>query len=98
MSEPMPPWLVTVTVLLGTVTVSLNNTALNPAIPDFMQVFNSTAVLASWIISGFMISMGMTMPVTGFLSQKFGKRAVYLFALALFMICSIAGVLATSLV
>jgi EmrB/QacA subfamily drug resistance transporter len=96
-SDSVPCGLVTVTVLLGTVTVSLNNTALNPAVPEFMQAFNSSTVVTSWIIIGFMISMGMTMPVTSFLSQKFSKRSVYLFALTLFLISSIAGALSSSL-
>ncbi|CAK8741551.1 hypothetical protein SODG_004875 [Sodalis praecaptivus] len=33
------PWLVVVNVLLGTITVSLNNSALNPALPTFIRVF-----------------------------------------------------------
>jgi EmrB/QacA subfamily drug resistance transporter len=94
---PAPRRLVVVTVLFGTLAVSLNNTALNPAIPEFMAVFDIGAVAASWIITGFMISMGMTMPVTGFLSHKFGKKAVYLFGLALFVGGSCIGSLAPSM-
>lgn len=96
-SPPARRRLVVVTVLLGTLAVSLNNTALNPAIPEFMAVFDIGAVAASWIITGFMISMGMTMPVTGFLSQKFGKKALYLFGLALFVGGSCIGALAMSM-
>jgi EmrB/QacA subfamily drug resistance transporter len=89
---------VLITVLLGTFAVSLNNTALNPAIPTFMTVFNIGAVTASWITTSFMLSMGLTMPVTGFLGQKLGKRRLYLFGLALFVIGSCIGSLATSMV
>lgn len=96
-SKPARPGLVFATVLLGTVAVSLNNTALNPAIPEFMAAFDIGAVAASWIITGFMISMGMTMPLTGFLSQKFGKRNLYLAGLALFIGGSCGGALAPSM-
>lgn len=96
-SSPAPRRLVVVTVLFGTLAVSLNNTALNPAIPEFMAVFNIDAVAASWIITGFMISMGMTMPVTGFLSHRFGKKRLYLFGLALFVGGSCVGALAPSM-
>lgn len=92
-----PRWLVVVTVLLGTCTVSLNNSALNPAIPAFMTAFDIGPVTAGWIITGFMISMGMTMPLTGFLSHRFGKKRVYLFGLALFIACSCAGALSTAM-
>ncbi|MDX1252024.1 MAG: DHA2 family efflux MFS transporter permease subunit [Gammaproteobacteria bacterium] len=96
-SRLAPRWLIVFTVLLGTLTVSLNNTALNPAIPEFMDAFGIGAVAASWIITGFMISMGMTMPATAFLSHKFGKKTVYLSGLALFIGGSCIGALATSM-
>lgn len=96
-SAPVRRRMVVVTVLLGTLAVSLNNTALNPAIPEFMVVFDIGAVAASWIITGFMISMGLTMPLTGFLSDKFGKKALYLFGLALFAGGSCIGALAPSM-
>jgi EmrB/QacA subfamily drug resistance transporter len=89
--------LVVVTVLLGTLTVSLNNTALNPAVPQFMSAFGIGAATASWIITGFMLGMGMTMPATGFLGDRFGKKAVYLFGLVLFIGGSCVGALATAM-
>ncbi len=95
--KPVPRGLVLVTVLLGTLAVSLNNTALNPAIPEFMTVFGIDAVAASWVITGFMISMGMTMPVTAYLGNKFGKKRTYLFGLALFIGGSSLGALAPSM-
>ncbi|HVK95068.1 MAG TPA: DHA2 family efflux MFS transporter permease subunit [Noviherbaspirillum sp.] len=96
-SRPARRWPVVVTVLLGTLAVSLNNTALNPAIPEFMAVFGIGAVPASWIITGFMLSMGMTMPVTAYLSHRFGKRTVYLCGLALFIGGSCIGALAPAM-
>jgi EmrB/QacA subfamily drug resistance transporter len=96
-SKPAPRRRVVAAVLLGTLAVSLNNTALNPAIPEFMAVFGIGAAAASWIMTGFMISMGITMPVTGFLSHKFGKKALYLFGLGLFIGGSCIGALAASM-
>lgn len=96
-SNPAPRWLVVVSVLLGTLAVSLNNTALNPAIPEFMSVFGIDAVAASWVITGFMISMGMTMPVTAYLGNRFGKKRMYLSGLALFIVGSCIGTLAPSM-
>jgi EmrB/QacA subfamily drug resistance transporter len=89
--------LVVATVLLGTLAVSLNNTALNPAIPEFITVFGIDAVTASWVITAFMISMGMTMPVTAYLGNRFGKKRVYLSGLALFLAGSCIGTLASSM-
>jgi EmrB/QacA subfamily drug resistance transporter len=88
--------MVVITVLLGTTTVSLSNTTINPALPQFMAAFDVGTATASWILTGFMISMGMTMPATGFLGQRFGNKALYLIGLALFIVASGAGALSTS--
>ena len=64
------PWMVVVNVMLGTITVSLNNSALNPALPTFIAVFSLGPLAATWIIAAFMTSMGITMPLTGWLSQR----------------------------
>lgn len=84
-------WMVVVTVLLGTFTIILNNSMLNPIIPYFMEVFQADAVSASWIITIFMVSMGITMPLTGFLSDKWGKKRMYMIGLALFIVGSLLG-------
>ncbi|WP_394168781.1 DHA2 family efflux MFS transporter permease subunit [Saccharospirillum alexandrii] len=91
-----PTW-VLCTVMLGTVTVSLNNSALNPAIPVFMSAFDIGPLWASWVMTGFMLSMGITMPVTGFLGKKIGKRPLYLLGLAGFVTGSTLGALADNM-
>lgn len=92
--ENLPPRVVMVSVLLGTLTVSLNNSALNPAVPEFMKTFDTGPLLASWIVAGFMMAMGLTMPLTGYLSNRYGKRRLYLIGLGLFVCGSSLGALA----
>lgn len=82
---------VLVTVLLGTFTVSLNNSALNLAIPELMRIFDASAVRVSWVMTLFLICMGMTMPVTGFLADRFGAKRIYLLGVWLFLAGSLAG-------
>ncbi|WP_152973000.1 DHA2 family efflux MFS transporter permease subunit [Pseudomonas asplenii] len=84
-------------VLLGTLTVSLSNSSLNPALPMFMNVFGIGPLLATWIVAGFMTSMGMTMPLTSFLSQRLGRKRLYLWGVALFVGASLLGAVANSI-
>ena len=93
----VPRWLVVVNVLLGTLTVSLNNSSLNPALPAFMEAFDIGPLLATWIVAAFMVSMGMTMPLTSFLSQRMGRKSLYLWGVALFVCGSLLGALADSI-
>ncbi|ALP34814.1 MFS transporter [Paenibacillus sp. IHB B 3084] len=90
-------WKVVITVMLGTFTVLLNNSSLNPAIPSFIKVFHTNAATASWLITIFLITMGMTMPLTGYLADRFGKKKVYLSGLALFVTASLLGSLSWGL-
>lgn len=90
------PWMVVVNVMLGTITVSLNNSALNPALPTFIAVFSLGPLAATWIIAAFMTSMGITMPLTGWLSQRVGNKRLYIAGLLLFLAGSCGGALAIS--
>ncbi|KMK74432.1 MFS transporter [Alkalihalobacillus pseudalcaliphilus] len=86
--------MVVVAVLLGSFTMILNNSMLNPAIPTFIDEFQTDVVSAGWIITIFMVAMGMTVPVTGYLGDRFGKKRTYLFGLGLFVAGSILGTFA----
>ncbi|MGY2172211.1 DHA2 family efflux MFS transporter permease subunit [Pseudomonas gingeri] len=97
MRREVPRHWVVVNVLLGTLTVSLSNSSLNPALPAFMSVFGIGPLLATWIVAGFMTSMGMTMPLTSFLSQRLGRKRLYLWGVALFVGASLLGALANSI-
>lgn len=97
MRGTVPRRWVAVNVLLGTVTVSLANTALNPALPAFIAAFDLGPLLASWIVAGFMVAMGITMPLTGFLAGRVGRRRLYRVGLLAFIGGSAVGALADSI-
>ncbi|WP_035426113.1 MDR family MFS transporter [Halalkalibacterium ligniniphilum] len=90
-------WMVVVSVLLGSFTMILNNSMLNPAVPQLMKVFEADAIAIGWVVTIFMVTMGMTMPLTGFLGDRFGKKRVYLIGLALFIAGSVLGSLSWNL-
>ncbi|WP_077324409.1 MDR family MFS transporter [Virgibacillus siamensis] len=91
-------WLVVMSVLFGTFTVILNNSMLNPTLPTLMDIFHADAVAISWILTIFMVAMGTTMPLTGYLGDRFGKKKIYIIGLIIFMIGSISGALSSNLV
>lgn len=91
-----PAW-VLFCVILGTTTVSINNSTVNPAIPVFMELFHLPPSVATWIMAVFMTSMGIAMPLTHYLSVKLGRKTLYMAGLSLFLLGSIIGATAHSI-
>lgn len=85
------------TVLLGTFTVSLNNSALNLAVAELMRVFDAGAAQVGWVLTLFLIAMGMTMPLTGYLADRFGRKRIYLLGAWWFLVASLVGAAAPGL-
>nr|WP_238546067.1 MDR family MFS transporter [Tumebacillus flagellatus] len=55
-----------------------NETALNIAITNLMDVFHITAATAQWLTTGFLLTLGIIMPVSGLLLQSFSTRQLFI--------------------
>lgn len=51
----------------------------------------------SWVITGFLLTMTLSMPIYGKLGDQIGRKPLYLIAIALFCVASILGALATTM-
>ncbi|WP_281885722.1 DHA2 family efflux MFS transporter permease subunit [Paenibacillus sp. YYML68] len=70
-----------------------SETALNIAISNLMEVFQITAATAQWLTTGFLLTLGILMPMTGLLLQWFTTRQLFIISLA----SSLAGTLIAAL-
>lgn len=75
--------------LLGVLIVSafvviLNETVLSVALPDLMEDLQIPATTAQWLTAGFMLTMAIVIPTTGFLLERLPHRLVFMAALSLF--------------
>lgn len=66
-----------------------SETALNIAISNLMVVFKISAATAQWLTTGFLLTLGILMPMTGLLLQWFTTRQLFISSVA----SSIAGTL-----
>lgn len=64
--------------------VILNETTLNTALPVLMRDFEVSASAAQWLVTGFMLTMAVIIPMTGFILQRISMRAVFITAMAVF--------------
>ncbi|MDN5688904.1 MAG: DHA2 family efflux MFS transporter permease subunit [Brachybacterium sp.] len=63
----------------------LNETLLSVALPALMDDLSISAVTAQWLSTGFMLTMAVVIPTTGFLMKRLSVRAVFLTAMLLFL-------------
>ncbi|KIS03681.1 permease of the major facilitator superfamily [Paucilactobacillus wasatchensis] len=54
------------TLLIGTFSTFLTSTMLTTAFPTLMKSFNISATTVQWLTTGFMLMMGIVIPITGF--------------------------------
>jgi EmrB/QacA subfamily drug resistance transporter len=86
-------WALGVTVI-GSFMSILDTSIVNIAIPKMMAVFAVGTDDAQWILTAYMLTMGVIQPATGYLCEAFGTRRMYLLSLAIFtagsFLCGVA--------
>lgn len=90
-------WMPLMIVLPGTFITLLNVSLLNVALPEIMIYFNVSSMDAQWLITAFSATLGVVIPITGYLISVKGSKAVYCWSLWLFLIGSCIGPLSNSL-
>jgi DHA2 family multidrug resistance protein len=83
-----PKYWVLVSVVFAIFMVVLDTTVVNVAFPTLRTEFNASISDAQWIISIYILSLGISTPLSAFLAKRFGMKKVFLAGLAIFSIGS----------
>ncbi|MDQ0089051.1 EmrB/QacA subfamily drug resistance transporter [Paenibacillus anaericanus] len=75
--------------IFGCFLSTLNQTLLNIALSNLMDVFHVTATTVQWISTGFMLVNGILIPITAYLMKRFTTRQLFLSAMLFLLIGSI---------
>ncbi|MGB9921035.1 MAG: DHA2 family efflux MFS transporter permease subunit [Moorellales bacterium] len=82
-------WVLPVLVaLIGPFMAILDSTIVNVAIPTMMRVFNVDTVTIEWVITIYMLALGVVVPLSGWMGDRLGLRRLYVLSLALFTLGS----------
>src|SRR5690606_8588553 len=97
---PQPnKWVVTLTVMLGTIMAVLDSSIVNVALPDMTASLGASVEQITWVVTGYILANVIIMPILGLLASRFGRRRLYLVSVAFFtlssMVCGMAGSLST---
>lgn len=82
-------WPLMITVFLGSFVVMLSSSTINIALPYLITNLHTDLNTAKWTITGFMLTMGTSAPLTAFLGEKFSYKRLYLLSIAGFSVVSL---------
>src|ERR1700733_7312081 len=81
-------FIITITVILGSLLELVDTTVVNVALPNIMGNLGATLEDVAWVITAYSLANVIIIPMTPWLSAKFGRRNYYLFSILLFTIAS----------
>ncbi len=68
------PWLIAVSVMLGTFMEVLDTSVANVALPHIAGSLSSTPEEATWVLTSYLVSNAIILPATAWLSGVFGRK------------------------
>ena len=90
-------WLVTFAVMAGTFMEIVDTTVVNVALPHIAGSLASSEDETTWILTAYLVSNAIILPITGWLSALFGRKRFLILCIALFTVSSMLCGMATSL-
>jgi EmrB/QacA subfamily drug resistance transporter len=81
-------WLVAIVFICGLFMDLLDTTIVNVALPRLGDIFDANTTTLEWVVTGYLLSLAVWIPASGWLGDRFGTKRVFLFALAAFTIGS----------
>lgn len=90
-------WLLTLTVMLGTMMNAIDSSIVNVAMPYMRGNLGASVEEISWVATGYILANVIITPLTAMICTRFGRRNFYLFSVVFFtltsLLCGLAGTL-----
>lgn len=91
------PALITASVGLASFLYSVDWTIAAVALPHMQGTFSATQDQIAWVITSYIVASALSIPAAGWLSLRFGRKRVFMWAVTVFLIASVACGAADSL-
>ncbi len=82
------PWLIAVAVMLSTFMEVLDTTVVNVSLPHIAGNLSATVNEATWTLTSYLVSNGVILPLTGWLSNYFGRKRLLMMSVTGFTVAS----------
>ena len=91
------PWIIAIAVMLSTFMEVLDTTVVNVSLPHIAGSLSATIDEATWTLTSYLVSNAIILPLTGWLSNYFGRKRMLMLSVTGFTIASFACGLAPTL-
>src|SRR3954465_2108624 len=91
------PWIIAVAVMLGTFMEVLDTTVVNVSLQHIAGNLSASVDEATWVLTSYLVSNAIILPMTGWLSNHFGRKRILMTSIIGFTVASVACGMAPNL-
>jgi DHA2 family multidrug resistance protein len=91
------PWIIAVAVMLATFMEVLDTSVANVSLPHIAGNLSASTDEATWVLTSYLVSNAIVLPMTGWLSSVFGRKKLLVTCIIIFTVSSFLCGAATSL-
>jgi DHA2 family multidrug resistance protein len=88
------PWWIATAVMAATFMEILDTSVANVALPHIAGNLSATTEEATWVLTSYLVSNAIVLPMTGWLGRRFGRRRLLMFCISIFtgasVLCGVA--------
>lgn len=82
-------WLITTTVMLPAIMEIVDTSVANVALPHMQGSLNAGTDEVTWVLTSYLVSNAIVLPMTGWLSRMFGRKRFLMSCILLFTLASL---------
>ena len=82
--------LITISIMLGTVMQVLDTTIANVALPSMTGDLGASPDTITWVLTSYIVAAAIMTPLTGWVSDRIGRKEFFLISIAGFVAASVA--------
>src|SRR5450432_1700442 len=79
-------WLVAIAVMLGATLEVLDTSIVNVSLPHMQGSFSASRDEVTWILTSYIVANGIMIPLTGWISSRFGRKRYFMASVIVFEI------------
>jgi EmrB/QacA subfamily drug resistance transporter len=93
----MRRYLVLIVIILSLLAISISNTVVSVAFPQIMAYFDTSLIVAGWVLSISQLTNTLAMPIAGRACDIFGRKFIFVWCTILFVVGSLLSALAPNI-